>query len=62
MSDERIKPEVLARLEHEADLVAQRTRYKQLGAELGLSPKYISNYISRRVREKRKVNVAITSS
>jgi hypothetical protein len=56
-----MSPEKLERLRREAELIAKRTSYKQLAAELHLHPKYISNVISKEVRRLRD-KVAITSS
>jgi DNA-binding CsgD family transcriptional regulator len=40
------------RLDREAEIISQHTPYKQLAAELGLTAKYISNYISRTLQSR----------
>lgn len=46
------------RLDREAEIIAQHTPYKQLAAELGLTAKYVCNYVNARVR----INVAKASN
>jgi hypothetical protein len=54
--------EARKRLEREADLVAQRTPYKKLAVELGLKRAYVSNFISRAVRDRVQIKVTKASN
>lgn len=40
------------RLDREVEIIAQHTPYKKLAAELGLTAKYISNYVSRALQSR----------
>jgi predicted transcriptional regulator len=50
------------RLDLEAEIIAQHTPYKKLAAELGLTAKYVSNYISRTLQSRVRVNVEKASN
>lgn len=45
-----------ARLEHEAEIVAQHTPYKKLAAELGLTEQYVRNFICITLRKRIEIN------
>jgi DNA-binding CsgD family transcriptional regulator len=54
----RITDAIRQRLNREAEIIAQHTPYKELALELGLTAKYISNYISRTLQSRIKVEKA----
>jgi hypothetical protein len=50
----RLTDEARLRLEREAGIIAQHTPYKKLAAELGVTPKFIANFISRLLQSRIK--------
>lgn len=56
----RLTDEMRRRLDREAEIIAQHTPYKKLAAELGLTAKYVANYISRTLQS--RINVENASN